>query len=481
MNRTTALPLLLLLAVGCQKPGQALQPPAGFQAAAVSANAIKLDWQAVQGATGYVLERKTGSAAYAEVAQPADTTYTDGGLQPSTTYSYRLKATNGAASSGWVEASAKTADPVPAGGYKVELVKDVKAGTIWSLNFGPDGRLYFTDRDQSSVKLSALELASGNVTTYASSAAVRDEGEGGVMGLELDPDFAANKKVYVCYSYWKNGDSSKKENARNRLSSFVISGSGLTGEVKLLDDMLGWWNHNGCRVLLSPDKKHLFVTMGDAAAAPSNVPGEPGSDAKAQSKKLLAGKIFRINLDGSIPTDNPYYNDPDVPGAVKAMWSIGHRNPQGLAFDPATGKLWSTEHGPDVKDELNLIKPGYNYGWPECKGEDPCDRPDRQPYQPATKAYYADRTVAISDMTFYNADAFPAWKGSLFFVTLKTGRMYRLELSGETVAKEELIIGKLSDSSGPYGRLRDVTVGPDGFIYFSTDDSKIYRVVPDGR
>jgi glucose/arabinose dehydrogenase len=219
--------------------------------------------------------------------------------------------------------------------------------------------------------------------------------------------------------------------------------------------------------------------MGDAAGAPSDVLGEPGGDAKAQSKKLLAGKIFRIKLDGSIPTDNPFYNDPEVLGQAKATWTLGHRNPQGLAFQPETGELWSTEHGPDKKDELNLIKPGYNYGWPECMGTDPC--PAHPPYQPAIKEYYSDRTVAISDMTFYNADVFPAWKGSLFFVTLKTGRMYRLELSGEKVVKEELIIGSLSEASGPYGRLRDVTVGPDGFIYFSTDDSKIYRIVPDGR
>lgn len=371
----------------------------------------------------------------------------------------------------------------PAISYKIELVKDVNAGVIWSLNFGPDGRLYFTDRDRPSVELSALDLASGNVTTYASSAVVRDEGEGGVLGLELDPNFAANKKVYICYSYWKDGDSSAEDNARNRVSSFVISGSGLTGEVKLFDDMLGWWNHNGCRVLLSPDKKYLFITMGDAAGAPSNVPGEPGDSQKAQSKKLLAGKIFRVHLDGSIPTDNPFYNDPEVPGQAKAIWTLGHRNPQGLAFQPATGKLWSTEHGPDKKDELNLIKPGYNYGWPDCMGTEiaPCDRPDRQPYQPATKEYYSNSTIAISDMTFYNADTFLAWKGSLFFVTLKTGRMYRLELSGESLAKEELIIGNLNDQAGPYGRLRDVTVGPDGFIYFSTDDSKIYRIVPDSQ
>ncbi|WP_018467188.1 PQQ-dependent sugar dehydrogenase [Calidithermus timidus] len=367
----------------------------------------------------------------------------------------------------------------PAAKYKIELVKDVKAGVIWSLNFGPDGRLYFTDRDRSRVELSALDLASGNITTYASSAAVRDEGEGGVLGLELDANFATNKKVYICYSYWKDGDSSVEANARNRVSSFVISGSSLTGELKLFDDMLGWWNHNGCRVLLSPDKQYLFITMGDAAAAPSNVPGEPDDSQKAQSKKLLAGKIFRIKLDGSIPTDNPFYNDPEVSGQAKAMWTLSHRNPQGLAFDPATGKLWSTEHGPDKKDELNLIKPGYNYGWPDCMGTDPC--PAHPPYQPAAKEYYSDRTIAISDLTFYRADAFPAWKGSLFFVTLKTGRMYRLELSGESIAEEELIVGNLNDQAGSYGRLRDVTVGPDGFIYSSTDESKIYRIVPDAQ
>jgi glucose/arabinose dehydrogenase len=332
-------------------------------------------------------------------------------------------------------------------------------GTIWSINFAPDGRLFFTNRDQDQVRVGALDLSSKTVTTFSSTAAVRDVGEAGVMGMELDPGFAQNGRLYICYSYYAAEVSDA--NQRNRLSVFTLSGNGLSEQI-LFDDMPGWFNHNGCRVVYGPDGK-LYFSMGDA-------PGLAGGANKAQDKTSLGGKIFRINPDGSIPNDNPFFAS--LTGSAKALWTLGHRNPQGLGFQPGTNLLWSTEHGPDIKDELNLIKKGKNYGWPDCGGIDACNVPD---YQPAVKAYEPDNstTVAISDLIFYGGEAFPAWKGSLLFVTLKTGRLYRVELSGETVGKEERLI------NNQFGRLRDVTTGPDGFIYLSTDDGRVLRVVPE--
>lgn len=366
----------------------------------------------------------------------------------------------------------------------VEVARNL--GVPWSLKFAPDGRLFFTQRDRTTIGVSALEVRTGRITTYEGEAAVRDEGEGGVMGLELDPGFARNNKLYICYSYWKDGIQNEN-NRRNRLSSFVLSAGRLTQEKVLLDEMLGWWNHNGCRVLWGPDNK-LYVSMGDAGDAPSNIPGEFGFAAKAQSLKLLAGKIFRINPDGSIPTDNPFYTQ--TRGAVRAIWTLGHRNPQGLAFQPATGLLWSTEHGPNTRDELNIIRKGQNYGWPRCSGTQPfgtiltvaadsitfnCTGNDlRGNYQPAVREYAGgdEPTIAPSNLIFYSGNAFPQWRGNLLFVTLKTGRLYRLELQGEQIAQEEILI------NNQYGRLRDLAVGPDGYIYISTDSGQILSLKP---
>jgi aldose sugar dehydrogenase len=359
---------------------------------------------------------------------------------------------------------------------KVETVKD-GLERPWSLNFAPDGRLLFTQK--ASAKLSSLDLKTGTVKVLGTVAGVRSDGEGGLMGLELAPDFAQNKQLFVCYSYFKG--QSNTENRRNRLSRFTLSGSGLEAEKILFDDMLGWSNHNGCRITIGPDQK-LYFTMGDAANFP------PGPT-KAQDKNVLAGKTFRLNLDGSIPTDNPFFSSSS--GQARAVWSFGHRNQQGLAFQPGTGVLWSTEHGWNSRDELNIIKKGKNYGWPYCAGTQvygvservaadgtyPCvgEGLSQSNYQPAIKAYEPDFTVAMSDMVFYTGIQFPKWKNNLFFVTLKTGRIYRLELEGEKVVNEEILI------DGQYGRLRAITQGPDGFLYFSSDagdGSSIYRIKP---
>jgi aldose sugar dehydrogenase len=361
-------------------------------------------------------------------------------------------------------------------GAKIEVLKE-GLDRPWSLNFAPDGRLLFTQK--SSAKLSSLDLKTRTVKVIGNVAGVRSDGEGGLMGLELAPDFEKNKQVFVCYSYFKGQAST--ENRRNRISRFTLNETGLEAEKIIFDDMLGWSNHNGCRITIGPDQK-LYFTMGDAANFP------PGP-IKAQDKNVLAGKTFRLNLDGSIPSDNPFYSSSS--GQARATWSYGHRNQQGLAFQPGTGALWSTEHGWNSRDELNIIKKGQNYGWPYCAGTQTYGKAERVPadgnypcvgdgltasnYEPAVKAYNPDFTVAMSDMTFYTGTQFPKWKNNLFFVTLKTGRVYRLELKGEKVVDEEILV------DGQFGRLRAITQGPDGFLYFSSDAgdfSGIYRFRP---
>ena len=373
--------------------------------------------------------------------------------------------------------------------FKVTEVANV-GGIVWSMKFASQGCLLFTTKNSSTVQVRALNLQTKAVQTYSSTSSVRTEGEAGVLGLEVDANFASNKRVYVCYSYFLGGQVADA-NRRNRVSAFVFSGDRLTGEQILLDEMLGWTNHNGCRLAFGPDGK-LYVSMGEAGQGPSNVAGQAGGPAKAQSLQLLTGKVFRINPDGSIPDDNPFAAS--LSGSLRATWTYGHRNPQGLAFQPGTGALWSTEHGQDTRDELNIIRRGKNYGWPACAGVQTfgtnipseggynCNLRSDFPnltadaYQPAVREYSGgdQATIAPSNATFYNGDVFTAFKGNLFFTTLKTNRLYRVQVNGEQFVSEQIII----DANRGFGRLRDVQTGPDGFIYISGDDGRIRRLEP---
>jgi glucose/arabinose dehydrogenase len=264
------------------------------------------------------------------------------------------------------------------------------------------------------------------------------QGEAGFLGLTLDPAFAENGQLYLCYS------TSTDDMAGNRLSRFTLQDDRLSDELVLIDHLPGASWHNGCRVAVSPDG-YLFASMGDATKAE-----------KAQDPHALNGKIFRLNRDGTLPADNPFHGSP--------VWSFGHRNPQGLAFRPDNGDLWSTEHGPDTQDELNRIVKGGNYGWPRCRGTDACNGlPD---YHPAIAEFDHDRTIAISDLIFYQGTAFPDWQGDILFVALKTGRLYRLTLAGDKVVTSDILI------DDTYGRLRDIAEAPDGSLYLATDNGE---------
>lgn len=481
VKRVVFVALTALLLAACQNKASTpvlTNPPSdptNLSFSNVTNSSVTLTWDAVPQATGYIVERKSRSAAYAQLATP-----TAPSLSADTDYSYGVSATNDKARSNGVEKSVRTA-AAAAPKFKVETVKTA-LDTIWTIRFAPDGRLFFTQRGDDIVKLHALDISSEKITDYTGSSAVLGAtGENGVLGMELDPAFSSNNRVYICYTY------GTKDAPKNRVSSFTLSGNSLTGEKPLLE-MRGGAHHNGCRVTYGPDSK-LYVSMGDNDPAGDKLTGPNATI--AQDLGVMAGKIFRINPDGSIPSDNPFYAS--LSGSFRAIWSFGHRNPQGLAFQPGTGALWSTEHGPVTRDELNVIKPGRNYGWPLCSGVQaygvpltsgpqydnttyPCTGPNLNAanYQPAVAEFAGGDSPAIapSDLIFYTGNAFPAWKNDLFFVTLKTKRLYHLKLSGERVASQEILI-----DSG-YGRLRDIAQGPDGLIYISTDEGLILRVFP---
>jgi len=391
----------------------------------------------------------------------------------------------------------------PAESFVVDIVLDQLTFPA-SINFAPDGSLFILERgnldqtngtryppllkrfEPSTGRLITVGVIEGSDVLPAPSETIN----GGALGLALDPDFAGNGRIYICYHYLtKPGDDNS---GASRLSSFTVTDNKLTDERILVDKVPGEALHNGCRVVVGPEGYLYYAT------------GTGHSRLNAQNLSSTAGKILRVRTDGSIPPDNPFPGSP--------VWSYGHRNPQGLAFDPSTGVLWSTEHGERTDDELNLIEAGRNYGFPYCGGEASLGQPwgkpiqrswkrrlkrglldawsgepllksmeqvwttkwicdgkgmDESSYRSAVKSYYPTGTVAISDMVFYEGDAFPAWHGSLFFVTLKTGRLIRVTVDEGNVTSDELLIDGRDPAN--YGRLRDVTVGPDGYLYVVTN------------
>jgi glucose/arabinose dehydrogenase len=280
------------------------------------------------------------------------------------------------------------------------------------------------------------------------------------MGLALDPDFARTGHLYVCYTTQRGSGLVSRALGRqriNRLSRLTLRDGRAADERVLIDDMPGAWNHDGCRVKFGPDGK-LYATMGDAADPPL-----------AQRLDSPAGKIHRLEPDGRIPPDNPFARASD---AVPSVWSLGHRNPQGLAWD-AGGRLYASEHGPSAHDEVNLIQPGKNYGWPEVFGK--VRTASERFVDPVAESGGGD-TWAPSGMAFLG--------GHLYVAALRGQRLLRLTLGADGGVQAVTPM-----FSGTYGRLRDVVVGPDGALYVATNnrdgrgspragDDRILRVVP---
>ena len=342
---------------------------------------------------------------------------------------------------------------------------DTKQGTIkvqtlahglshpWGLAFLPDGRMLVTE------KVGRLRIVDkdGKVSEPLNGVPkVVAEGQGGLLDVALDPHFAENSLVYLSYS--EPGDAGK---AGTAVARGKLGADGLDGVQVIFRQYpkVDGGNHFGSRLAFSPDGT-LFVTL-----------GERFTFQPAQDLATHLGKIVRINPDGSVPADNPFVGQE---GALPEIWSYGHRNPQGAAIHPETGKLWETEFGPLGGDELNIPQAGKNYGWPVVswgKHYDGTDIPD-----PPTHPEFADAiahwtpVISPSGIAFYTADAIPGWKGNLLIGGLSSEAIIRLTLDGEKVSAEERI---------PMGaRIRDVAQGPDGAVYALTDESdgKVLRL-----
>jgi glucose/arabinose dehydrogenase len=308
----------------------------------------------------------------------------------------------------------------------------------WEMAFLPDGSILLTERPG---RIRFID-ASGNLREQP--LLVIDEvaavGEGGLLGLTLHPDFAQNNWVYLYYTY-RSGSG-----FANRVVRMTFQGQTFNSETLVIEGIPGGNIHDGGRIKFGPDGL-LYIGTGDS-----------GIDTLAQDLNSLAGKILRLNDDGTIPTSNPFPNS--------AVYSYGHRNVQGLAWDNF-GQLWETEHSSSAFDELNIIEPGRNYGWPEVRGE------TSVPGMVGPKLHSGNDTWAPSGLTFF--------EGSLYFSGLRGQSLFRYDLG----------TGKMTRYlNGAFGRLRDVAVGPDGFLYLLTNnrdgrgiplpgDDRLIRVNPD--
>jgi glucose/arabinose dehydrogenase len=328
----------------------------------------------------------------------------------------------------------------------------------WGLAFLPDGRMLVTE------KAGRLRLAGTDGTLsepLAGVPEVYDNGQGGLLDVALDPDFAANQLVYLSFAE-PGGEGGGTAVARGKL------GAGRLDHVEVIwrqQPKLDSGHHFGSRLVFLKDGT-LIVTLGDRNRR-QYIP-----DMKAQ-----IGKLVRINRDGSIPQDNPFVGNADYSPDI---YSLGHRNVQGATVHPGTGELWTVEHGARGGDEINTPKPGKNYGWPvisygrEYSGEkigEGTSKPGLE--QPV---YYWDPSIAPSGMTFYTGDKFPAWKGNLFVGALKFQLLARLEVEGNRIVREERLLEGMGE------RIRDVVQGPDGYLYLLTDedDGRILRLEPAG-
>lgn len=259
----------------------------------------------------------------------------------------------------------------------------------------------------------------------------------GLLGMCIHPQFSKNKYIYLSYNY------RKENNALLKIVRYQFLNDTLINPTVLLDNINASPNHTGCRLRFGPDEK-LYITTGDA-----------DRPILAQNLKSLNGKILRVNEDGTIPSDNPFVNNDT---ARKEIWTYGHRNTQGIAFDPVTGQLYNSEHGPTGGDEINVIVKGNNYGWPIIHHQDSKEgmRSPLLEYTPS---------IGPSQITFYNADAFPSLKKKLLVACLRGEKIMQVGL-----AKNKIIAdGNLLEKG--YGRIRALTVGPDGYIYFSTSQN----------
>ena len=318
----------------------------------------------------------------------------------------------------------------------------------WGMAFLPDNRMMVTDRigDLWIVEKDGKDKVkvSGEIPN------VRSKGQGGMLDVAVHPDFNTNSYIYLSYS-----DYSENKSHTSLIRAKLVNNSLVNSQIIFRPEEKFFTKrslHFGSRIIFD-DKGFIFFCIGDR-----------GDRDLAQNLDMPNGKIYRIRDDGTVPIDNPFYY---TKGAIKSIWSYGHRNPQGLAIHPSTRQLWEAEHGPRGGDEVNIILRGHNYGWPvitygknysgtiisKLTHHEGMDQP----------VFHWTPSIAVCGIAFYDGNQFPEWKNNLLATSLKYERLHRVELDGMNMVKDEIIFEAES-------RVRDVEVGPDGIIYVALED-----------
>jgi aldose sugar dehydrogenase len=324
----------------------------------------------------------------------------------------------------------------------------------WSMAFLPDGSMLVTERRGRLYRFhdGRLEQISGLPSIHAG-------GQGGLLDLAIHPDFIRNSYIYFTYSVSGRGG------AGTALYRARLEGSSLKDgkELYRMPGLSSGGVHFGSRPVFAPDRT-LYMTIGDR-----------GERNRAQRLDDAAGKTLRFNDDGTVPEDNPFRNRRN---GLPEIYSYGHRNAQGMAVHPQTGRIWQHEHGPRGGDEVNIISPGANYGWPvvsygeEYRGGSIGTGTSAEGIK--DPLIHWTPSIAPSGMSFYFSSVFSGWRGSLFAGALAGTHLRRLEIEGEKVVHQESLL------SGRIGRIRDVAEGPEGFLYILTDERNgaLYRLEP---
>lgn len=339
--------------------------------------------------------------------------------------------------------------------YRADLLVD-GLEIPWGMAFVAPDQLLFSERRG---RMGILSIQDGSVAYLDGVPAVWNRGQGGLLDIALPPNFLADGWIYITYSK-PVGDGAATTLARTQLNSGQLTN---WQDLLVTQSSSDAKHHFGSRIAFD-DKGHVFFTVGDRGHRPN------GQDLSSH-----AGSILRVNTDGSVPLDNPFVGQA---GVLPEIWSYGHRNPQGIVYDPLNRRLWSNEHGPRGGDEINLILKGQNYGWPVVSHGKEYWGPlavgeaqFREDIEPAKKVYIP--SIAPGSLLLYTGAAFPAWRGNLFSGALKLLHLNRVTLDREGRAvKEERLLADQQE------RIRQVIQGPEGWLYLSTDSGKILRVRP---
>lgn len=344
-------------------------------------------------------------------------------------------------------------------GMTLKLIPVVEGLDVpWGVVVLPNSELLVTDR---SGDLYQVDL-NGNKSKINGTPKVLSKGQGGLLDVELHPQYASNGLVYLSYSKFKeNGDETLSTTAVER--GQIVNGNWVNG--KEVFEALPYSTarqHYGSRLTFDKDG-FLFISVGDRG----------NRDENPQSLANHCGKIHRINDSGSIPTDNPFYGEG---GAMKSIWSYGHRNPQGLTLNPATNELWETEHGPRGGDEVNIVQKGKNFGWPLVSYGINYDGTTfttlTQKEGMVQPQIYWLPSIAPSGLTFVSGDNYPGWKGDLLAGSLRFNYINRCVIKDNKIVSEEKVLLNI-------GRTRDIIQGQDGYIYVCTEKpGTVYKLLP---